>query len=101
VNWYLAVLKNYAGFSGRARRQEYWMYALFNFIVTVVLEIFFASTNSIAFPGNSGYLWSGHDHSESRGPGSPPARHEPLRWLVLHRVRAFGRRDHPAGLHLH
>jgi uncharacterized membrane protein YhaH (DUF805 family) len=50
VNWYLAVLKNYAGFSGRARRQEYWMYALFNFIVTVVLEIFFASTNSIAFP---------------------------------------------------
>jgi len=25
MNWYLAVLKNYAGFSGRARRKEYWM----------------------------------------------------------------------------
>jgi uncharacterized membrane protein YhaH (DUF805 family) len=38
VNWYLAVLKNYAGFTGRARRQEYWMYALFNILVVLVLE---------------------------------------------------------------
>ena len=30
MNWYLAVLKNYAGFSGRARRKEYWMFVLFN-----------------------------------------------------------------------
>ncbi|MFJ8860946.1 DUF805 domain-containing protein [Streptomyces sp. NPDC102451] len=37
MNWYLAVLKNYAGFSGRARRKEYWMFALFNFIAAVVL----------------------------------------------------------------
>jgi uncharacterized membrane protein YhaH (DUF805 family) len=34
----LAVLKNYAGFTGRARRQEYWMYALFNILIVVVLE---------------------------------------------------------------
>ena len=32
MKWYLAVLKNYAGFSGRARRKEYWMFALFNFL---------------------------------------------------------------------
>ena len=32
MNWYLAVLKNYAGFSGRARRKEYWMFILFNLI---------------------------------------------------------------------
>ena len=38
MNWYLAVLKNYAGFSGRARRQEYWMYALFNILIVLVLE---------------------------------------------------------------
>ncbi|QEG93269.1 hypothetical protein FS611_18625 [Escherichia coli] len=25
MQWYLSVLKNYVGFSGRARRKEYWM----------------------------------------------------------------------------
>lgn len=33
MNWYLAVLKKYAEFSGRARRQEYWMFVLFNFVI--------------------------------------------------------------------
>lgn len=37
MNWYLAVLKNYVGFSGRARRKEYWMFVLFNFLVAAVL----------------------------------------------------------------
>ncbi|MFJ9322350.1 DUF805 domain-containing protein [Streptomyces globisporus] len=39
MNWYLAVLKNYAGFSGRARRKEYWMFTLINFVIAVVLQI--------------------------------------------------------------
>ncbi|MFJ8753747.1 DUF805 domain-containing protein [Streptomyces sp. NPDC102441] len=39
MDWYLAVLKNYAGFGGRARRKEYWMFALFNFIAAVVLSM--------------------------------------------------------------
>lgn len=39
MNWYLAVLKNYAGFSGRARRKEYWMFVLFNFIAAMVLML--------------------------------------------------------------
>jgi uncharacterized membrane protein YhaH (DUF805 family) len=39
VNWYLAVLKNYAGFSGRARRTEYWMFFLINLIIVVVLDV--------------------------------------------------------------
>ncbi|MFB4423190.1 DUF805 domain-containing protein [Streptomyces sp. QL37] len=39
MNWYLAVLKNYAGFGGRARRKEYWMFVLFNFIAAVVLSV--------------------------------------------------------------
>ncbi len=41
MNWYLAVLKNYAGFSGRARRKEYWTFVLFNvifFIVALILD---------------------------------------------------------------
>lgn len=25
MQWYLSVLKNYVGFSGRARRKEYWV----------------------------------------------------------------------------
>lgn len=39
MNWYLAVLKNYAGFSGRARRKEYWMFVLFNIIFVAVAVI--------------------------------------------------------------
>jgi len=36
MNWYLKVLKQYADFSGRARRKEYWMFGLFNFIFSYV-----------------------------------------------------------------
>lgn len=39
MNWYLGVLKKYADFSGRARRKEFWMFTLFNFIIMVVLSI--------------------------------------------------------------
>ncbi|KQX77889.1 MULTISPECIES: DUF805 domain-containing protein [Streptomyces] len=50
MNWYLDVLKNYAGFSGRARRKEYWMFALFNAIVAVVLlAIGFAIESQIPY----------------------------------------------------
>ena len=34
MNWYIKVLKNYSGFSGRARRKEYWMFFLFNIIIS-------------------------------------------------------------------
>ncbi len=39
MNWYVKVLKNYAVFSGRARRKEYWMFVLFNFIFCIVAMI--------------------------------------------------------------
>ncbi|BDR15545.1 aminopeptidase [Vibrio sp. STUT-A11] len=39
MDWYLAVLKKYAVFNGRARRKEYWMFFLFNLLITIVLEI--------------------------------------------------------------
>jgi len=38
MNWYLEVLKKYAEFNGRARRTEYWMFCLFNFIIGFVLS---------------------------------------------------------------
>ncbi|MFE7775600.1 DUF805 domain-containing protein [Streptomyces sp. NPDC057445] len=37
MSWYLAVLKNYAGFGGRARRKEYWMFTLLNLVAALVL----------------------------------------------------------------
>ena len=39
MNWYVDVLKKYAVFSGRARRQAYWMFTLFNVIISIVLVI--------------------------------------------------------------
>ena len=40
MNWYLEALnKKYALFTGRARRQEYWMFVLFNLIATLGLGI--------------------------------------------------------------
>jgi uncharacterized membrane protein YhaH (DUF805 family) len=35
--WYLKVLKQYADFSGRARRKEYWMFELFNFLIYLLI----------------------------------------------------------------
>jgi uncharacterized membrane protein YhaH (DUF805 family) len=32
MEWYIKVLKNYAEFTGRASRKEYWMFVLFNII---------------------------------------------------------------------
>ena len=38
-SWYVEVLKKYAVFEGRASREEFWMYTLVNFIVSVVLHL--------------------------------------------------------------
>jgi uncharacterized membrane protein YhaH (DUF805 family) len=37
MNWYVQVLKKYADFSGRARRKEYWLFILFNILISLVL----------------------------------------------------------------
>jgi len=39
MNYYIAVLKKYAVFTGRATRKEFWMFVLFSFIVSIVLSI--------------------------------------------------------------
>ena len=54
MNWYLDVLKNkYATFSGRARRQEFWMFALISFIVSL---IFFAIDIGLTMVIGFGFL---------------------------------------------
>ena len=40
MEWYLKVMRdNYANFSGRARRKEYWMYVLVQSIIMIALMI--------------------------------------------------------------
>jgi uncharacterized membrane protein YhaH (DUF805 family) len=39
MEWYIKVLKNYAVFDGRASRQEYWMFVLFNIIIAFVIGL--------------------------------------------------------------
>lgn len=39
MNWYLAVVKKYAVFSGRARRKEYWMFILFYTLFGIVAMV--------------------------------------------------------------
>ncbi|WP_435921952.1 DUF805 domain-containing protein [Paenibacillus sp. DYY-L-2] len=55
MEWYLKVLQNYVGFSGRARRKEYWMFVLFNFIAGIILGIIEAI---IGLPGILSGLYS-------------------------------------------
>ena len=39
-NYFVNVIKNkYADFSGRARRSEYWYFALFNIIISILMAI--------------------------------------------------------------
>ncbi len=36
MEWYLQCFKKYATFEGRARRKEYWMFVLFNAIISTI-----------------------------------------------------------------
>jgi uncharacterized membrane protein YhaH (DUF805 family) len=39
MQWYLKVLRQYVDFNGRARRTEYWMFALFTIAISIVLGL--------------------------------------------------------------
>ncbi|MBQ5675759.1 MAG: DUF805 domain-containing protein [Lachnospiraceae bacterium] len=55
VNYYVGCLKNYAKFDGRARRKEYWMFVLGNFIIGFVLGFILGI---IGAPTYIGYIYS-------------------------------------------
>jgi len=47
MNWYFKVLGDYATFEGRATRQEYWMFYLFNLLAMILSFLpFFLSTTT-------------------------------------------------------
>jgi uncharacterized membrane protein YhaH (DUF805 family) len=39
MKWYIKVVKKYAVFTGRASRQEFWMFMLINLLIIVGLDI--------------------------------------------------------------
>lgn len=54
MEWYLKCWQQYADFSGRARRKEYWMFALFNSIFAlsaVILDNILGLTIGWSFYG--------------------------------------------------
>ena len=54
MSWYIGVIKNYVGFSGRARRKEYWMFFLWNVIISIVIGFIGGLLGLVAL----GYLYS-------------------------------------------
>jgi uncharacterized membrane protein YhaH (DUF805 family) len=55
MNYYLKVLQNYATFSGRARRSEYWYFFLFNLIFAFCFGII---TGLLGLPDFAANLYS-------------------------------------------
>lgn len=39
MNYYIGAFKKYVTFAGRAQRQEFWMFELFNFIAYIILYV--------------------------------------------------------------
>lgn len=39
MNWFIKVIQNYANFSGRAQRAEYWYFVLFYVLILIGLSI--------------------------------------------------------------
>ena len=39
MSYYATCLKKYAEFEGRARRKEYWMFVLVNFLIAIAISI--------------------------------------------------------------
>ena len=53
MHWYMEVLKKYATFSGRARRREYWTFALIN---SLIFTAFYAIYYIMLARGGSSWM---------------------------------------------
>lgn len=56
MSWCIAALKKYAVFSGRARRKEYWYFALFYLIIYIVLSFIDRATGTFNLKSHVGLL---------------------------------------------
>ena len=64
MKWYLKIVRdNYANFNGRASRQEYWMFILFNMIfaiIAMVADNILGTTFTVGsgnYEASMGYVW--------------------------------------------
>jgi uncharacterized membrane protein YhaH (DUF805 family) len=58
INWYKKVVfENYANFNGRARRSEYWYFALMSLIITILATILDSALGINFDPLPYGYLY--------------------------------------------
>ncbi len=48
MGWYISVIQNYAVFSGRACRSEYWFFVLFSSIIYIVLAVIDAMIGTLS-----------------------------------------------------
>lgn len=55
MNWMILPYRRYAEFSGRSRRREYWMFALFYVLVILALNVVFG-TNDVE-RGNGAFAY--------------------------------------------
>jgi uncharacterized membrane protein YhaH (DUF805 family) len=53
MHWMLLPLKRYAEFSGRSRRKEYWMFVLFQILVSILLTVLIIALGGAAILGSS------------------------------------------------
>jgi uncharacterized membrane protein YhaH (DUF805 family) len=58
MSWFLAVLRKYATFSGRARRREYWMYLAVYVPLYALLLLVDALTGTFDMESERGFLSS-------------------------------------------
>lgn len=56
MSWFLAALKKYADFSGRAQRSEYWFFVLFYILIDILLIIVDRMTGSFSAGAGMGLL---------------------------------------------
>ncbi len=55
MEWMLLPYRRYAEFSGRSRRKEYWMFVLFQVLVSIVIGIFLGRPSYQSYGGMMGF----------------------------------------------
>jgi uncharacterized membrane protein YhaH (DUF805 family) len=58
MNWFIQVIKNYATFSGRAQRAEYWYFVLFYVLIYLGLSLLDGVTGTFDSDTGAGLLGS-------------------------------------------
>lgn len=55
MDWMLMPYRRYFDFSGRSRRKEYWMFALFTFLVSLVWMVIANMVAAASLEGSAGF----------------------------------------------